>query len=873
MSDQREILPSSIKPKHYDLSLFDLLFKEPFTYQGTVKISLSIKEPVQEVKINCRELKLLSADLDGQSVTEGPITYDLPSQTATIKFPKQVAVSEDAILEIRFEGIMNDSMEGFYRSRYKPAAPTAESMKLDDEHYAMYSTQFEAVDARRAFPCFDEPALKATFAFEIEVPEDVTALANMPEKSQRPGSAGRKVVSFETTPILSTYLVAWALGDFEYIEDFTQTKYNGKPIPVRIYTTRGLKEQGRFALEHANKTVDLFSKVFQIDYYLPKCDMIAVHDFAMGAMENSGLITYRTTAILFDEAKSDAKYRNRVAYVVAHELAHQWFGNLVTMSWWNELWLNEGFATWVGWYAINEFHPEWEVWSQFVVEAVQTASNLDSLRSSHPIDVPIMKAPEVDQVFDAISYLKGSSVIRMLAAHLGEKNFLQGVANYLKAHAYANGTTKNLWDALSEVSGQDVDAFMDPWIRKIGFPVVTVAEEPGQIGVSQKRFLQTGDVEAKDDQTIWWIPLGLKTGKTNSVEKQALTTKSETIRDVDESFYKINVDTTGFYRTNYPPDRLTALGKAHDQLTTNDNIGLIGDAAALAVSGEGKTAGLLSLVAEYKDETHFLIWQQVLNSLGNVRAVFGTNEAINAGLKKFTLELVAPAVEKIGWNFAPNEDFLTGQLRSLLITTAGGAGHQPTIEKAKEQFAAYIAGDKNAINASLRLPVFRLAVENGGQAEYEAVKKEYLSTTSIDGLEICLVAMGKVQSADLARDFLAFHLTNAVKVQDAHTGGISLAVNAKVRHVVWEYIKENWDGLFKKLGVSSVTIDRFVKNTLNKFSDRATAADIAAFFKDKDTSAFDKGLAQVQDAIGANAAYRERDEALISEWLSVHGYL
>ncbi len=291
-------------------------------------------------------------------------------------------------------------------------------------------------------------------------------------------------------------------------------------------------------------------------------------------MENWGLITYRTTAVLFDEKASDAKYKNRIAYVVAHELAHQWFGNLVTMDWWNELWLNEGFATWVGWLATDKIHPDWHVWPQFVSEGMQTAFTLDSLRSSHPIEVPVKDALDVDQIFDAISYLKGSSVIRMLAAHLGQEIFLKGVSNYLKAHTYSNARTNDLWSALSEASGQDVQALMDPWILKMGFPVVTVGEEPGQISVKQSRYLSTGDVKAEDNSTTWWVPLGLE-GKAGSkaVTSIALTKKEDIVREIDDSFYKINKDTAGFYRTNYPPARLAKLGSQTERLSISDKIG------------------------------------------------------------------------------------------------------------------------------------------------------------------------------------------------------------------------------------------------------------------------------------------------------------
>lgn len=273
-------------------------------------------------------------------------SYDVRAQRVTIAFAEETPVSE-ATLTIGFTAIINHDMAGFYRSQYKPTVPAAESVPRDDEWHYMLSTQFESTDARRAFPCFDEPNLKATFDLGIEIPHDQVALSNMPVKEVLHVDGGAtRFVKFETTPVMSTYLLAWAVGDFEYVEAFTDRTYpNGKKVPVRVYTTRGLKEQGRWALQHAPKIIDFFSEAFEIDYPLPKSDILAVHEFTHGAMENWGLVTYRMTAILFDEKTSEARFRNRIAYVVAHELAHQWFGNLVTMDWWDELWLNEGFAT------------------------------------------------------------------------------------------------------------------------------------------------------------------------------------------------------------------------------------------------------------------------------------------------------------------------------------------------------------------------------------------------------------------------------------------------------------------------------------------------------------------------------------------------
>ncbi|KAL5114216.1 hypothetical protein ACEQ8H_007918 [Pleosporales sp. CAS-2024a] len=883
MASDRDILPAWAKPSHYALSIYNIEFGPKFGYQGTVTITIKIdkSDGFSDLALNTHQLKIHSAELKAGDATRSAkdISYDEKRQRATLDFGDNISYSGEATLQLKFEGTINNVMAGFYRSKYKPKGDVPASVAKDDEFHYMFSTQFESCDARRAFPCFDEPNLKATFDVELEVPKDQVALSNMPEKETKSSPRhGFHTVVFERSPIMSTYLLAWAIGDFEYTEAFTERKYNGKNMPVRVYTTRGLKEQGRFALDNCHKVVDYFSEVFQIDYPLPKVDLLAVHEFSHGAMENWGLITYRTTALLFDPATSADSYRNRIAYVVAHELAHQWFGNLVTMDWWSELWLNEGFATWVGWFAIDHLYPDWNIWGQFVTDSTQQAFALDALRTSHPIEVPVFDGLEVDQIFDHISYLKGSSVIRMLSAHLGEKVFLQGVADYLKAHQYSNATTNDLWSALSKTSGQDVNSFMDLWVRKIGFPVVTIAEEPGQIGLRQQRFLLSGDVKAEEDQTTWWIPLSLHTGSsasTTSLHKTtALTQKEETIRNIDDGFYQINKNLTGFYRTNYPAERLKKLGEARSQLTTEDKIGLVGDAYANAVAGYGSTAGLLALVERFSDESDYLVWAQILINIGNVRSVLSGSPDVSEGLRKYHLKLISPAVEKIGLEFKDGESFLTGQLRASLALSAGVVGHQATIDALLKKFDAFTSGDKSAIHPSLRRAVFATAIRQRGEPAFRAVQQEYLSTTSIDGKEICLVSLGRVQSPELATEYLNYIFSDKVAMQDKHSGTIALANNSKVRIEVWKFIRDNWDTkVYPTLSGNMVVLERFLRFGLNKFADDKVADEIAAFFKDKDTRGYDKGLEVIDDTIRSYAKYAKRDEEVVREWLTANGYI
>ncbi|KAI1438580.1 peptidase family M1 [Xylaria sp. CBS 124048] len=882
----RDILPASVVPSHYDLSISSMNFDD-WSYQGQASINVSIVQPVKEIVLNSLELTIVNADVtlattkSSQSFAASAFSYDEKKQRATLHFSDEIPASEQATLTIAFKGIINNDMAGFYRSKYKPVVPAAASVPKDDTFHYMFSTQFEACDARRAFPCFDEPRLKATFDFQIETPDDQVALSNMPVKSVTKTREGFQMVAFERTPIMSTYLLAWAVGDFEYVESHTERRYNGKQLPVRVYTTRGLKEQGRWALEHAPKTIDLFSESFGIDYPLPKSDLLAVHEFTHGAMENWGLVTYRTTAVLFDEKTSDARYKNRVAYVVAHELAHQWFGNLVTMDWWDELWLNESFATWAGWYAVNEFHPDWQVWAQFVGEGMEMAFKLDGIRASHPVHVPVQNALDVNQIFDHISYLKGCSTLRMLVNHLGEKTFLTGVGAYLKKYAYGNAKTEYLWQALSDASGADVHALMGSWIEKIGHPVINVAEKPGSILVQQNRFLSTGDVKPEEDETTWWVPLGIQgvVGE-QGIKTLALTEKSTTLQNIDSDFYKINSNATGFYRTNYPPTRLAKLGTQLDRLSNQDKISIIGSAADLAFSGYGSPASLLSFVQGFGGETNYLVWSQVLDSLSSLKSIFGQDESIKQGLEAFSLKLIDNAVAKIGWEFPGGEDYLTGLLRKRLLLHATANGHPAVTEKALSLFDAWVS-QGTTFNPNLRTVVYRTAIKVKPAEAVKVLKKEWYSGSSIDTQEVCLSCLGQTRDPELIKkEILPFLFdisppapaSESVPPGDMHSLGSALAANAVARDMQWDYMRENWGQLTTKMA-NPIVLDRFVKVSLNKFVDKKYVAEIDQFFQGKDTSSFNRTLEQVNDAILGRAAYYIRGASVLREWLQANGYL
>jgi aminopeptidase 2 len=482
-----------------------------------------------------------------------------------------------------------------------------------------------------------------------------------------------------------------------------------------VYATPGNEQYADFSLDIAARTLTFYEKAFGVEYPLPKMDMVAIPDFSAGAMENWGLITYRVVDLLYDPKTASVDRKQRIAEVVQHELAHQWFGNLVTMDFWEGLWLNEGFATWMSWYSMNEFYPNWKVWENYVVDNLAAALNLDGLRSSHPIEVPVKRVAEINQIFDSISYAKGSSILRMVSKYLGEDVFIKGVRAYLKKHAFGNTKTTDLWTALSEASGKDVESAMATWTKKIGYPVVTVTEDGNKIHLKQNRYLKTADVKPEEDETLWPIFVGLKT-KEGIDESISFNTREHTMEVKDAEFYKINADQSALYRTNYSSERLKKLGQAAQDglLSVEDRAGLLGDAGALATSGYQKTSALLDLISGFKNESSYVVWTEISGRIGAIKAtwMFKPQDERDA-LKKFQRDLMSPLAHKLGWEFTDADDELTQQLKSLAFNCAGLNGDPQVVAAALEMFNTWDPKtNPDVIHPNLRGTVYGVALDN-----------------------------------------------------------------------------------------------------------------------------------------------------------------
>lgn len=856
---EREVLPTNVKPLHYDLTLEPLF--DSFTFNGEVAIKLHVNERTNFVTLNCLEIEIKQAAINDLAIAADAITFDEDKQTATFTLADHLVEGAEAVLTIKFVGQLNDKMAGFYRSSYQENGRTK----------YLATTQMEPTDCRRAFPSFDEPALKARFDIALVADKNLVALSNMDERETTLLDSGKKKVAFNTTPLMSTYLVAFIVGDLKYVET------SAYRVPIRVYATPGSQHLGQYSADIAAQALAFFDQKFDIPYQLPKLDMVAIHDFSAGAMENFGLITYRTVDLLLDPVNSNVNTKQRVTEVVMHELAHQWFGNLVTMDFWDGLWLNEGFATWMSWYACDSLYPDWKVWESYVSDSLQHALTLDALRASHPIEVPVKRADEINQIFDAISYSKGSSLLKMISKWLGEENFIKGVSQYLKKHKWGNTKTSDLWEALSDVSGEDVVKVMDIWTKNIGFPIVTVKESgKGEITVTQNRYLATADVKPEEDTVLYPVFLGLKTSKGTD-ESLALTERSKTFTlDTPDDFFKINGDQSGIYRTAYSSERWGKLGKAgvEGKLSVEDRVGLVADAGALAATGYIQTTDLLNLVKSWSSEENYVVWDEILSRVGSIKSAFlFDDESITDSLKLFTLDLISKKLATHGWDFSDNDSFADQQLKISFFSAAANAGHKEVVDYAQKQFAAYIAGDDKAIHPNLRGSIFGVVAKAGDEKVFDQLLNIYKNPKSVDEKNTALRTLGLFRDAKILNKTTALLLqTDVIKPQDIYIPMQGLRSHKLGVETLWTWLKDNWDAIYKLLPPGLSMLGSVVTIATASFTKKEQIADVKEFFSTKNTKGYDQGLAQALDIIAAKSAWSTRDIDVITKWLSSNGY-
>lgn len=849
----RVVLPSDVKPTHYRVRLEPDL--EKFTFSGEVEISLDVATATNQVAVNILDLTIHSAEINGEKASESK--HDGDAQSMTWTFPSQLVAGSQAKLKVAFDGTLNDQLAGFYRSVHKDE---------NGKQQVVATTQMEATDCRRAFPCFDEPALKATFDIEMVADKKYTVLSNSDVKKTSELPSGKVLTQFNTTPKMSTYLVAFIVGELNYVES------NDFRVPVRVYGTPGLEKKGQFSADLAAKTLKFFEETFGIEYPMPKCDMVGIHDFSAGAMENWGLITYRNVDVFFEEGVDSLSTKIRVAEVVQHELAHQWFGNLVTMEWWDGLWLNEGFATWMSWYSCNHFFPEWKVWESYVSKQLQGCLDLDGLRSSHPIQVPVKRADEIAQIFDAISYLKGSCVIKMISQFLGEDIFIKGIALYLKRHQYGNTTTDDLWNALAEVSGKDVKGQMDIWTRKVGYPLVTVEESGNELTLTQNRYLRTADVKPEENETVYPVVLGVRSANGKVDHTKVLSERTGKIT-IDGDFYKLNADQSSIYRVHYPTDRLLKLAeegaKPHSRLSVEDRVGLVTDLGALA-GAYVPTSQLLTLIWTWKNEQESTVWTSILSNIARIRQAWKFESAeVRDAFTKYREAVIVPMAKQVGHEFSASDSAQVASLKADLFAAAVGTGNKEFVDTA---LALYSKGVTN-INANIRPTVFRAVAEYGTTAQWNELLEIYTSGAYGATGNEALSSLGSTKDMALRQKALDFILDGTVRTQDSYRAIGGVAHDAAGQELAWKWLQTKYDDLIKTFPPGLNLLSHIISSATAGFTKQEQLSDIEKFFSGRDLKGIDQALNIAKDRVRASINWLGKDAGDVKDWLVKHQFL
>jgi puromycin-sensitive aminopeptidase len=839
-------LPKEICPLIYDIQLKPDL--NNFIFEGIETITLNILKETKIIKLHSREIDVETAEiLIKKDKIFAEISYDTDKEFVIFTFPKKIQKGKYK-LTIVFKGILNDKMRGFYRSEYVH----------NGEKKFMATTQFEATDARRAFPCCDEPEQKAIFNVSLIIPKDKNAISNTLPVSIKEHSSDLQIIDFAPSPKMSTYLLAFIVGDFEYIEKISK---NG--VKVRVYTTPGKKHQANFSLDTAVKVLDFYEEYFDIKYPLNTLDMIAVPDFASGAMENWGAVTYRESALLVDEERSSTTNKQWVALVIAHELAHQWFGNLVTMHWWTDLWLNEGFASYIEYLAVDKLFPTWHIWNQFNVNDLGIALKLDALENTHPIEIHVNHPDEIGEIFDAVSYSKGASIIRMLAEYLGEDKFRDGLRLYLKKHSYKNTKTTDLWEAFEKVSKKDVKKIMQNWTSKAGYPLVSVAKNKDQITLTQERFFSSAKSKKESkENTTWQIPISAKTEKENI--NLLLNSKKQNIKIKDLSYLKLNDNEISFFRTFYSEELLDKL-KIHiekKELTSANRLGVVRDLFACAEAQIIPLPTVLEFIKSYKDEDDYIVWEEISFGLNKIKQLF-SKEKLLKELNKFSIEIFSDIYNKIGWEKKTNEKHTDSMLRSLVISQMGHSGDKNTLEQARKYFTEILAGAK--IDPDLKSVIYSLNTF-ANKKEFSLFADLYKKEDLHEEKNRLGQALANFRDEKVLKKVAIFSFSSSVRKQDSITMLSSVALNPVGRDVVIEFMRENWQEILNRYGDGGHMLTRLVK-AFSLTAEEKHFKILKDFFKKNKTPGAERAVKQALEKIENNISWYKKEKQNLEKFL------
>jgi len=834
-------LGNNVVPSNYHL-IFDTNLKS-FVYSGRARIEVGIKEPTKIIKLNASNLKIKNARIiSGSSMQIARHILNQKEETLWLLIDNSIVGR--AIIEINFTGTNNDKMYGFYRSSYKHGGK---------ENYIL-TTQFEAADARAAFPCFDEPEFKAIFNVELIVDNNLRAVSNMPVKSIRKGQ-DRKTVKFYTTPKMSTYLLYLGVGRYEELSSRL-----GK-IRVNVLTTPGKKKLSRLSLGYAKKFILFYEKYFGVNYPLPKIDLLAIPDFAAGAMENWGAITFRETALLGSE-KSPIAIKQRIAEVVAHELAHQWFGDLVTMRWWDDLWLNESFATFMSYKAMEAIFPEWSVRAQYLEDVIGTAFVADEVKSTHPVSVHVSTPEQISAIFDRISYEKGGTVLHMLEDYVGAEMFRQGLHNYLKSYKYGNATKYDLFNSIDgEVRKSNKTSqfakIANYWVEGADYPVIDVVKRGNIFELKQNCFIISN---AKGSKQIWPIPLRYISENDQRERFLLMDKRGALIRARHSNWIKLNYGQDYLYRVRYSSEMLARLGELikEGKLSSIDAWGVENDLFVFIRTGSKAVEDYLDFVNNYCLEADYPLNFGIASHLAWLYGMlFGTQKF--SALEEVATKYFRGVMKRVGWRTLPNERSTTTLFRDVAIRNLGMLNDKETIDRAATLFNCFIAGGKG-IDLDIRSAVYFLAAWTGGKSTFNKLVALYKSETIPDEKIRLLQSLALFKTDRLVKMALDFSLSKEVKLQDSSIIPQFVTMNPIGKNGLWRWIRMNWKHLMERYAPGTNVLPRYISN-LSDESSTKVRKEIERFFNDKQNMREDikRALRETLERIDANINFMRKN--------------
>ncbi len=837
-------LYTQFQPKHYILEIN--INRAQSTFNGMVIISGQKRQrPTQRLTFHQVGLKITEAhvtrhDKKGdEEITVTRINNQNTLDEVRLHTEKKLYPGAYTV-RMHFTGKITHQMNGIYPCNFE----------LGGAAKQLIATQFESHHAREVFPCIDEPEAKATFDLTLINPDGETVLSNTPVKKQTKLDTDLVKTEFETTPHMSTYLLAFVFGELGYKEAKTKDG-----VVVRTYATPENVEFTEFALDVAVKTLEFYNDYFAIPYPLAKCDMVALPDFASGAMENWGLITYREQTMLVDPVNTTLTNKQYVAMVVAHELAHQWFGNLVTMRWWTDLWLNEGFASWIEYLAVDQLFPDWQMWTQFTVDEQQRAFKLDALEHTHPIEVPVNHPDEIRTIFDTISYSKGASVIHMLHQYLGPEAFRDGLRHYLRRHQHSNTDTVDLWQALEEISGKPVKQFMDAWTSQSGFPLVGVSVDEQKVVLNQERFFVNPE-HHKHPDTLW--PVALLSGQEDLPDLLDTKTAQHTVQDTHK--LKLNVGQSGFYRVAYNSSHLQRLGaqikKGH--FSPLDRLGILSDVFETAKAGRSSTIDALHFLSSYDEEDNNAVWDIIASNIGSLRGAMD-DEEIREAMKPFVRTITAKQFKRLGWESREDESYFDSLLRPTIIAMGATAEQTDVASEALKRFKSMERPED--IHPDLRGVIYTTAVRKLDNKEtFDKLFDLHEKSTMSEERTTLAAALTHFKDPTLIDRALSLIDSPSVRLQDVSYWVAYSFMNRFARDKTWDWMISHWDWLGKNLG-TDLSFYRFPMYAANAFSSREFLKKYEHFFIPRKAPAFERSINQGIEVLQWQCAWQERAAA------------